>query len=94
MGKMIQILTAVNGRGRHVLVDPRLETNVVILQHTAGQPHLLIKLAQRGALIPGDVGTDSQPGLLVAPVLVDGNAHHRLDSVEGYLPFELGILVV
>ena len=50
----VQLLRAPDGGRRQILVDPRLEADVVLLEELAGPPQRLVEPRQRRAAVAGD----------------------------------------
>ncbi len=54
--------------------------HVVLLAERLAAAELLIEAAQRRALVPGDEGGGAKPATAVGPVLVERDAHQRLEA--------------
>ena len=77
-GIEVDLLGAPQGGGGEVLVDARLELDVVLLDEALGLPQRLVEPAQRRAAIARDVARRIEPGREVALALHHRQAHQRL----------------
>ena len=89
-GKGVELLRAVQHGGGEVLVDARLEADVLLGQHRLAVPELPIQPAQRRAAIAGDQAAGVQPGGAVQPRLFQQDAHQRLDAGQQDRRVEIG----
>ena len=74
----MDLLGAPQGGGGEVLVDARLEVDVVLLDEALGLPQRLVEAAQRRAAIAGDEAGGVEAGGEVALALHHRQAHQRL----------------
>ena len=79
-GIEMDLLGAPQRGGGEVLVDARLELDVVVLDEALGLPQRLVEAAQRRAAIARDVACRVEPGGEVALALHHRQAHQRLRS--------------
>ena len=79
-GIEMDLLGAPQRGGGEVLVDARLELDVVVLDEALGLPQRLVEAAQRRAAIARDVACGVEPGGEVALALHHRQAHQRLRS--------------
>ena len=79
-GIEMDLLGAPQRGGGEVLVDARLELDVVVLDEALGLPQRLVEAAQRRAAIARDVACRIEPGREVALALHHRQAHQRLRS--------------
>jgi hypothetical protein len=79
-GEQVQLLRAPDGGRRQVLVDPRLEADVVLLEERAGLPQSLVEPRQRRAAVAGDESRRFQPRRRVALLLHHRQADERLNA--------------
>ena len=68
--------------GGQILVQARLEQNVLIRQHLLGPCHLQIDGAERRAAIARNQPRSVQSGLGIAPLLHQHQAHKRLGAIQ------------
>ena len=76
----VELLRAPERGCGEILVQPRLEADVVCLQMFFRAPQRLVIAAERRAAVAGDVPRRVQTGGDVAPALHDRQAHQRLGS--------------
>ncbi len=81
-GEQVDLLRAPHRCRRQVLVEARLEVDVVLLQVTLRGPQRVVVHAQRRAAIAGDEAAGIEAGGKVALALHHGQAHQRLDAGE------------
>ena len=81
------------GRGE-VLVDARLEDDVVLVEKAPGGRHLLVEAAERRAAVAGDVARGVVAGREVALALQHRQPHQRLDAGQEDPALLPGVLVV
>ena len=89
-----ELLRAPNGGGGEVLVDARLETNVVTGEEIPRLPQCAVVGAEGGAAIAGNENARLQPRRLVAPALKHGQADQRLGAGHEDAPRLQGVFVV
>ena len=77
-GEEAALLRAPDGGGRHVLVDARMEDDVVVCEMAAGALDLAVETGQRRATIAGDIAGRIQAGGSIAAALLDRQPHQRL----------------
>ena len=89
-GEGVDLLRAIqHGRGE-VLVDARLEADVLRGQQRLAVPDLPVQPAQRRTAIAGDQAAGVQPGGAVQSRLFQQDAHQRLDAGQQDRRVEVG----
>jgi hypothetical protein len=88
------LLAAPDRGGREVLVDPRLEVDLVALEERPGPPQLLVQRAQGRAPVARDEAGGVQARCLVAPALHHGQARQGLGAGQEHLAVFEGVFVV
>ena len=78
VAEQLDLLAAPDRGGRQVLVDPRLEHDLVLLEEALRLPHRLVDAAERRAAIAGDEAGGVEAGGLVALALHHRQADERL----------------
>ena len=89
-----ELLRAPDGGGGEVLVDARLEVNVVTGEEGPRLPQRAVVGAEGRAAIAGDEHAGLQPRRLVAPALEHGQADQRLGAGHEDSPRLQGVFVV
>nr|WP_294567104.1 hypothetical protein [uncultured Rhodopila sp.] len=86
----VEFLRAVDHRGGEVLVDARLEADVVRRHQLLLRPEFLVEHAERGAPVARHQSGGVQPGGAVEAVLLEQQPQQRLDAGEQHRLVQIG----
>jgi hypothetical protein len=92
--EQVDLLGAPDRGRRHVLVQPGLELDVVVLEHPLRPPEVEVERAQGRAAIAGDITRRVEAGGEVALALHDGQADQRLHPGQKDPSLPGGVFVV
>ena len=93
-GEQVHALAAHYRGGGQFLVHRRLVHDAMLVEQSADARQGQIVPGQRRAFVTGDEGAGSQPGSGIAPLLIDGKPHQRLNSRQINAAFKHGVFVV
>ena len=79
---LVELLRAPDGGHRQVLVQARLELDVILVEELLGPPEILVDAAEGRAAIARDEAARLEAGRRIALLLHDRQAHQRLDTRE------------